>query len=159
MNASIKTLGSEGVARRISFAFVAFGGSAAYAASFYLVKEAVAFRSLGLAIAVAAAVSWPAFGASLWATTRFRPSLVAWVDLCLATMAIGIAVLGISIMVNLAGFWHPVVHYAVLVGSDASMAVRFVLGARRLGLAPLPALALWVIVLNGTFALLVAVLR
>ena len=64
---------------RAACAVIAFAGTAVYAASFALAGDA---RQLAAAwvVGVAAALSWPVFGAVLLHMTSGRPSVVAWVD-------------------------------------------------------------------------------
>jgi hypothetical protein len=86
-----------------------------------------------------------------------------WFDTCLRTIALGIAVLSVASLTNLAlattAFsWgiaaFAAVHLVFLLLADVSMAVCFARKALRLGMPLSTAVVLWVGVLNGAFALL-----
>ena len=152
---------------RVLLAAIALGGTLAYAASFQVVPHAA--RSVGFDIAhagacvgIAAGLAWPAFGGVLLLVTGARPSALDWADACLRTMCSGVVVLAVAAAVNLdlrllgvgtaARPWLATLHAALLVLGNAVMYGVFAGEARRLGLAPPAALALWMLALNGTFA-------
>ena len=102
------------------------------------------------------------FGLALLLARR-AGSAWEWFDICLRTMALGIAVLSFASVVNLAvattasskgSAAFVAVHLALLLAADLSMAVYFTRRARRKGMPLSLAVALWVGVLNGAFALL-----
>lgn len=157
---------------RLAFAFYAVVATALYAASFALSRSASELLPVASAVGLAAAVSWPIFGAALLVWMRGRPSPLDWADACLKTMAVGNTVLLLSVAANLfistfpgIGFWpaggpgEPAVHGAVLAASNLSMAAVFVGQARVLGMRPAVALAMWFGVLGGTFLLLLAAMK
>lgn len=143
---------------RLALGAVAVAGSAAYAASFAWAPQAGEAVRLARPIAIAAGLSWPAFGAALLLATRRRPSVLAWADACLVTMAPGIGVLLLSALLNLLHRGTTPAHGLVLLLSNAAMAGVFVSRARRLGMRAPLAVALWVGVLDGAFLLLLWVM-
>ena len=116
----------------------------------------------GAAVGIAAGLSWLFFGAVLLGITGGRPSVLAWADACLRTMAAGIGVLvaAASFNVCVAALW-PLpegfvlcVNLVLLVNANALMGAVFYRQARRLGLGPVAAVTAWMAALNGAFALL-----
>ena len=145
---------------RVLLAGIALGGTLAYAASFQALPDSAALARPAAAVALAAAVSWPLFGAALLLLTRARPSPFAWADACLRTMAAGIVVLALAATINLnvpllgatpPARWLAAGHAALLAVANALMLAAFVREARRLGLKPATAAGLWMLALNGTF--------
>ena len=145
--------------KRFLLGLLAVGGSAAYAASFHYSGGGGWIAQGAEAVAVAAGISWILFGLALLAATRCRPSVLPWADACLVCMAVGIAILGISIVLNLLKFTDPGIHAGVLVASNLAMGTVFVFRARPLGLSPAKSIALWFLVLDGTFFTLWTVMR
>lgn len=151
--------------RRLALGSVAAGGTVAYAWSFTRVANAGPLLPLATAVGSAAGVSWLVFGAVLLTVTGARPSIAGWVDACLHTMAVGMAVLSTATLANLAWpaislTWLLSVHGGALVVSNVVMAARFVARARVLGLPPAAAVTFWMVGLNATFgAILFALWR
>jgi hypothetical protein len=146
---------------RALLAAVALGGTLAYAASFRAVPRGGPLVEAGAAVGLAAALSWPAFGAALLLVTAARPSMLEWVDACLRTMCAGVVFLAAAAVLNLnapllgAGVnafpWLAAAHVALLFGANGVMLATFVNEARRLGLAAATAITLWMLALNGSF--------
>ena len=146
---------------RLLLVAVALGGTLAYAASFRALPRPSELESIAACVALAAGVSWPAFGAVLLLVTGARPSALHWADACLRTMCAGVIVLALAAAFNLnarlvAGGADAVaplaaVHAALLLLGNGLMLWTFVGEARRLGLRPAAAATLWMLVLNGTF--------
>lgn len=152
---------------RFLLGFISFVGTAVYAASFALIEFRERLMPLAVAVGIASAISWIVFGAVLLVVTRSRPSLLAWVDTCLVTQNMGIAVLMLSALVNLIFYAtgaslsdsaSALVHTIILISADIVMAIVFVRRAVRIALSRATALALWIVVINGVFALLVALM-
>jgi hypothetical protein len=137
---------------RVLLAGVAFAGSAVYAWSFAGVPQHDEWLPVAGAIGIAAGVSWVLFGVILLAFTRCRPSVMAWADACLVTMATGIAVKLTTVIANFVSPPNAWFHLAVLMAANFVMAFVFIARAQRLGLRPLRAAGLWFCVLNGLFA-------
>ena len=102
-------------------------------------------------IAVAAALSWPVFGVALLFVTKGKPSMIKWADACLNTMIVGILILSASTLLEAVKTTPLPVHLWVLVLSQLCMALIFLEEASRLSLRPVPAVALWLGVLDGSF--------
>jgi hypothetical protein len=140
----------------------ALGGTLGYAASFRALPDADWLPRAGAGVGLAAGISWLTFGGVLLVATGARPSTTAWADACLRTMAAGIAVLALAAALNVAcGFAGmdegPLLAaaHAVLLGiANGVMCLTFVRRAHFLGLSRGTALGLWMLVLNGTFALI-----
>jgi hypothetical protein len=158
---------------RFLLAFVSFAGTAVYAGSFLLINHTGLVRmgddpgALAFEVGIASAISWPLFGLAMLLVTRSRPSILAWVDTCLVTQNMGIAVLMLSALLNLILYasgssmnYHTatIIHIIIILVADTVMAAIFVRRASRIALSRLRALALWVLVLNGIFVLLLALL-
>lgn len=152
---------------RFLLAFISFAGTAVYAGSFALAGYREKLMPVAVAVGIASAISWPVFGLVLLMVTRSRPSILAWVDTCLVAQNIGIAVLMLSALVNLifyasgasvSDYTSTFVHTIILLAADTVMAAIFVRRASRIALSRAKALALWIIVLNGIFVLLLALM-
>jgi hypothetical protein len=150
---------------RLACALVATVGTLAYASSFARIATPDPLFPLASAVGLAAAVSWFVFGAVLLIVTGARPSITAWVDVCLRTMAIGMVILSIGTAANIFFAQLPlaallVIQLAALGASNVVMCTVFVARARRLGLPPAAAVTFWLVGLNATFAaILFALLR
>jgi hypothetical protein len=148
---------------RLTLAAVAILGTLAFAASFANLRAPHPLLPIAAAVGLAAGVSWLAFSLILLVVTGARPSITDWIDACLRTMARGIAVLSIATLANFTPL--PLrallfIHGIALATSNLVMAVTFAARARRLGLAPLAAVAFWIVGLNATFAaILFALMR
>ena len=150
---------------RAALAAVALFGTAAYAGSFRLDGVDPRLAAAAMAVGWAAGVSWLVFEATLLVLTAARPSVVAWVDVCLRAMGAGMPLLGAAALVNglawavrsspqpipVASQWA--MHGGLLVASNVLMATVFLRCARPLGLSLATAAAAWVLGLNGAFAL------
>ena len=139
--------------RRFLFVGVAFTGSTVYALSFTNIPQREQWLSVASAIGIAAGTSWVVFGLTLLWVTRQHPSVLVWADVCLVTMATGIAVKMITVIANWVSPPSAWFHLVVLLMADLTMAWVFIQHARRLGLRPIRAAVLWVGVLNGFFAI------
>jgi hypothetical protein len=147
---------------RVALVLVALIGTAAYGASFVVGTVSNVASVWGTRVALAAGLSWPVFGLALLVARRVGGAW-EWFDICLRTMALGIAVLSFASVANLAvaatalsrgSTAFVAVHLAFLFVADVSMAVYFARRALRLGMPLSMAVALWVGVLNGVFAVL-----
>lgn len=150
-------------AARVLFGCIAFAGTAVYASSFGVFDGSENLLPIARSIGIASGISWIVFGAVLLAATRCRPSVLAWADACLVAQAAGIGVLMTSVLVNLIARASDaastenafkMVHAAIVLAADVLMAWLFVRRARRLGMSLKMALALWVLILNGCFLLI-----
>ena len=149
--------------RWIGLCTIAVGGTLLVAGSFlWLPMED--FARISAAVGVGAGAAWIGFGTSLVLTAP-KVSAIRWADVCLKTMALGMAVLSLALGLNLAyrmgklpvapATWY----YGVIVGaSDLAMAAYFVRRAHQHGLSALRAVVLWIFVLNGICAGVVAFL-
>ena len=156
---------------RLVLGAVSILGTLVYAASFALCDSERTLAPLAAAIGVAAAVAWLGFGAMIWLAQGSR-QIDLWIDTCLKTQAIGIAVLMLAAAANATFFAsadrlgsYPVfpvfvvVHLGLLLVADALMGAHFLLAAERTaGVAWPRALAGWVLGLNGIFALILSLL-
>jgi hypothetical protein len=149
-------------AARVVLVLVALIGTAAYGASFVVGTISNAAWGWSARVALAAGLSWPVFGLVLLGARRVG-GVWEWFDICLRTMALGIAVLSSASAANLAvaatvlsrgSTTFVALHLAFLLAADVSMAVYFTRKALRLGMPLSIAVVLWVGVLNGAFALL-----
>jgi len=131
-------------------------GSALYGWA-WLSSDSGSWQRHGPAIAIAAGLSWIVFGAGIGAVTRFRPSVWSWADLCLRVMAIGITPLILAAALVWSGITETVVHVGLLLVSNGVMLTLFARGAMVRGMPLAVALALWVLVLDGIFILLLLV--
>jgi hypothetical protein len=146
-------------ARPAAIALGVAGGTLLWARSFQIAGGDARTSAIAGAIAIAAACAWPAFGVALLAVTRCRPSAGAWIDVCLTTSAVGIAFLSAGALANIlspAGGPGMAAHVATLAGSSTAMACVFLPRARRLGLSLRAAAGLWLFVLHGVFAVVLA---
>lgn len=144
---------------RVLLCGIAFAGSAVYAWSFAGVPEREQWLPVAGAIGFAAGVSWVLFGILILTVARCRPSVMAWADACLITMAAGITVKMATVVANTISPPSAVFHLAVLMAANLTMAFVFIRRAQRLGVRPLLAAALWFGALNGLFALVIFGLR
>lgn len=154
--------------RRSDFVLVMVAtlGTVAYAISFKVAEFDIRVQGIAYAIGWAAGISWLGLGCVLAAMSRPRSfimgrqiPLVKWFRICLRTMAVGMAILSCGTALNLVMFTTSlafdglaVAHLGILIASDVVMGIIFVSRARTLGLPPLVATSLWVLVLNGLFA-------
>jgi hypothetical protein len=155
-----------GPVARSLYVACAFVGSAVYALSFRHRPDAQQLLPLAWSIGIAAGASWMVFGAALATMEGWRRGRVmAWFDVCLRTIAAGMLIkMGIAAANLLPAVGGSAAlsfrtHIALLAAVDCVMAAVFVWRARGLGVGPAKALALWTLVLNGCFALLLAALR
>lgn len=144
---------------RLLLTCVAFAGSAIYAGSFAPVPQREQWMPVASGVGIAAGVSWVLFGLLLLAVTRCQPSVLAWADACLVTMAAGIAVKMTTVAANFIsppGAWF---HIVVLLIANLTMATIFIWRAQRLAMRPLLAAGLWFGALNGCFVVVMLALR
>jgi hypothetical protein len=118
-------------AARVALVLVALIGTAAYGASFGVGSISNGARVWGSRVALAAGLSWPVFGLTLLGARRVGDAW-EWFDICLRTMALGIAVLSLASVANLVlaptalsrgSATFGAVHLALLLVADMSMAV------------------------------------
>lgn len=144
---------------RLLLTGVAFAGSAIYAWSFAHVPQREQWLPVASAVGIAAGVSWVLFGLLLLTVTRARPSVWAWADACLVTMAAGMTIKMTTVAANLISPPGASFHLAVLMTANLVMAGVFIWCAKRLAMRPLLAAGLWFGVLNGIFAVMMFGLR
>jgi hypothetical protein len=137
---------------RLLLTCVAFTGSTLYAWSFASVPQREQWLPVASAVGIAAGVSWVLFGLLLLALTRAKPSMLAWADACLVTMAAGMTIKMTTVAANLISPPGASFHIAVLMTANLAMAAVFIWRANRLALRPLLAAGLWFGALNGIFA-------
>jgi hypothetical protein len=150
--------------RRFIFCAVAFVGSTAYAASFAPLGLPSAVK-YAACVGAAAAASWLLFGATLLAATRGMPSVLSWMDACLAAIAWGMLIKMVAVATNLAIATAQVssaplgLHLSILLLADAVMGIVFCRQAQRRDVGTGSAVLLW-LALNAYFAgVLFALLR
>lgn len=136
---------------RLLLTCVAFAGSAIYAWSFTHAPQREQWLPVASAVGIAAGVSWVLFGLLLLAVTRTKPSLLAWTDACLVTMAAGMTIKMTTVAANLISPPGASFHFAVLLTANLVMAGVFIWRANRLAMRPLLAAGLWFGALNGIF--------
>lgn len=148
---------------------VAFVGTALFALSFLpfdrtsrYVSAPFDLRKISPGIALAAGSSWLVLGLVLFVESRRKPGRLAlWFDTCLLTMGVGEFFLLLAAAYN-AYFvlftpgttpaQDPVIVIVAL--ADLMMARAFVDRARQMGVQGLTSVTWWVLVLNGSFALI-----
>jgi hypothetical protein len=155
---------------RAMLGLIAIGGTILYAASFTICDAARTLAPLASAVGASAGLAWIGFGFIILLIDG-RRRVSSWVDLCLQTQALGIAVLMLAAGAN-ATFFASVkhagalplfpafiaFHLGLLLLSDALMALAFVRGAVALRFPARHALAAWILGLNGIFAIVLAML-
>lgn len=149
---------------RSLLAMVAVVGTVVYVGSFYLAFDSQVWSPIAQSIGIAAGISWPIFGVLLLYVVKARPSLLAWVDVCLKTMALGIALLLPSMFLNAIAYatspsllwWSGALatHVVLLAAANIIMGVTFVRLGRCLFARPQTLVCLWVFALDGTFLVL-----
>ncbi len=149
------------VKRWLLLAAVAIMGTVLVSKSFVWSNSAV-LEDVGVAIGLGSGVAWIAFGIALLNAAPKVPA-VTWADLCLRTMSVGMAILSVIFAVNslqsldlITARVPALLYLAVVALADVAMATYFVRGAARQGLRMRSALALWVFVLNGICAAVIA---
>ena len=149
------------VMRWLLLAAVAILGTVLVSQSFVWSNSKL-LEEVGVAVGLGSGVAWIGFGVALLNADPKVPA-VSWADLCLRTMALGMAILSIIFAINslqslgVVSTRVPALVYAGIVASaDVAMAAYFVRGATQLGLQGRTALALWVLVLNGICAAVIA---
>ena len=149
------------VMRWLLLAAVAILGTVLVSQSFVWSNSAL-LEDVGVAVGMGSGVAWIAFGVALLNADPKVPA-VTWADLCLRTMSVGMAILSVIFAINslqslgVVSTRLPAIVYALVVATaDIAMATYFVRGAIRKGLRGRTALALWVFVLNGICALVIA---
>lgn len=152
----------DATAPRMAFqVLLAVVGTIAYVHSFTLSFEAAQWIGSMTGVALGALAGWVGLGLALMIAMPVPIILVAWMNVCLAVMARGIAILMIGAGVNLCTAWLSVpvpapgivvLHVIVLLVSNVVMGWTFVVRARHLGVPRRTAVLLWVFALNGLFA-------
>lgn len=153
---------------RAGLAAWAFIGTALHAGSFALLEDAGRLLPIATGIGLSAGLSWLVMGVVVLGFVRGdRARLARWFDTCLVAMGVGECLLvgaaGLNAVV--AALRSPdepefmlSVHVAILVAADAAMAGVFAWRARKSGEKLASAAILWVVVLNGSFALFMVLL-
>ena len=142
--------------KRAFLAFVAFGGTAAYAYSFTLISVFKGLAHVALKVGVASGICWPIFGIVLVSITGTWRRALQWADTCLITMAWGMAVLSVSTVLNLLHAPIPLLGHAIVIfASNLTMAYVFVTRASKRGLKPWMALSVWLLNLDLPFILII----
>lgn len=152
---------------RAALAAWAFIGTGLHAGSFALLPSAERLLPLAAGIGISAALSWFIVGLAVLAMLRRQPErsarLAMWFDTCLIAMAVGecllVAAGGLNAIAAAGGLANEPefmlrLHLIILLVTDLVMAAVFARRARRAGESLATAAALWIIVLNGSFALL-----
>lgn len=151
---------------RVALCILAFAGTAVYSSSFALRPDAAKLVPLATGIGISAGLAWMVLGQAILALYRrghggVRGSVVVmmWFDTCLLAMGVGEVVLVGAAALNFAAWamgntWGVPLwgHGVMLVVADALMGAMFVGRARGFGIRGWVATALWVGVLNGSFA-------
>ena len=146
--------------RRILWGLISILGTAFYVLSFNVIHKNIDFTFPANKIGMASAISWIIFGMVLLIVTKSIPSIKAWVDICLSTMAVGIAILMTGVIFNFIIFLSNslinfqtflLIHLVILITSDLSMGKIFIKESEPLGLNPSKAILLWISCLNGIF--------
>ncbi len=143
---------------RIAYLALALAGSGAYTASF--VRYGAHFVGAAAGEGIAAAVSWLIFAAILVRFAEDR-SLFGWIDTCLKTIAVGIAIKTIGLLLNLCNFQMTtrefcILHIAILLIADIVMACIFVPNAMERGMGRRTAILFWLLALNGPVGLFIS---
>lgn len=152
MNVAVMEMHMRAEARtptRVALGAIATLGSALYAASF--IGHAEVPVRWGVAVAALAGGSWTFAGLAALAMEGLRDRLPRFVDVCLVTMAIGMAPLMFAAAANALGVGGVAMHVALIGGSATVMTFVFFSSARRAGV-PTGAAARWWILLQLTFA-------
>ena len=145
---------------RAGLAGLAFIGTALYAGSFIFHPEAGRLVRIATGIALSAGMAWMILGkAILFMAGRSGQRIMMWFDTCLLTIASGEVLLLTAAALNLAAYFaqvrlSPALHLGLLLASDAVMAAMFIWRSTRLGISPGVATLLWIVALNGSFAVL-----
>ena len=169
MNSTVEHPRSS-LARRLALGSIAIFGTAAYVASFHLAPERAELLDIARRVGTSAGISWIAFGVLLLALSR-RTTIGEWSDICLSTMAVGIAVMSLGVLTNVSARYMfgsaggdprttsalRAVHVAILLGSDVAMGAWFASRAAPKHLGVGQALLAWVFGLNVMFVVLMLV--
>lgn len=135
-----------------------FAATALFSGSFFLGYETGSrFITIGIIVGIAAALSWPVFisALSVASSLSFGGALRA----CVYAMAVGNTVLLGSVALNTCGWalgWtSPFLFHMLIIGASnlAMFLTLFRVTRGAIGLAALA--ALWIVVLNGLFAIIV----
>ena len=153
---------------RVLLMLIIFAGSAVYAASYRLIAGTTDLTPIAAAIGIAAGIAWIGFGFLLLMVAQMHPrrfagvSLWHWADVCLLAMSLGMAIKMIGVggnvlaaamqdgMVNLTLLAS--IQLALLVITDVSMGFVFAKLTARLGMPLRMSCMLWIVALNGIFA-------
>lgn len=138
---------------RLVLTGAAFGGSTFYAWSFANVPQREEWLPVASAVGIAAGVSWILFGLLLLTITQRQPSVLAWADACLITMAAGMTIKMATVVANIISPPGASFHLVVLLTANLTMAGVFIWRANRLAMRPWLAATLWFGALNGIFAI------
>lgn len=140
----------------------AFIGTGLHAGSFAVLPGAERLLPIAVGIGISAGVSWLVVGVAVLALTRGERRRVAnWFDTCLVAMGVGECLLvgaaGVNAAAGRLGIANEPdfmmgLHLGILIAADALMSAVFAWRACKSGEKLLTAAALWVVVLNGSFA-------
>jgi hypothetical protein len=148
---------------RILLGLLACVGTVGFVLSFRLSQQQAQWLPLIVILGAAAGLSWLVFGPVLVMATRGRASILSWMDACLITMTLGIAIKTCGILLNLIASAGHVsiaihIHLAILLLADLAMGALFCRQALARGVKPVPAIALW-LTLNAIFASFILIAR
>ncbi|MEX0777580.1 MAG: hypothetical protein WD042_17885 [Phycisphaeraceae bacterium] len=148
--------------RQLARSAVAVIGTVVYAGSFILLDSPTLAWASGI-VGIAAGFSWPILGGVLVTRGRRWTDVATWVDVCLSTMVVGIAVLLAAVVLNLMAArarWPVTIllsgHAAILIVSNAAMARVFVRQSAAIGVPVAMAWRWWALGLCLPFAVVVA---
>ncbi|MCC6677214.1 MAG: hypothetical protein IT436_08720 [Phycisphaerales bacterium] len=149
----------------------AFIGTGLHAGSFALLPGAERLVPIAAGIGISAGLSWLVVGMTVLAMTPCRADragrIAGWFDTCLIAMSIGECLLVSAAALNAAAGTLGIanepdfmmrLHLAILIAADIVMAGVFAWRARKSGEKLITAGVLWVVVLNGSFAVFLWVL-
>lgn len=162
MNAEITTTSLRlRTSTRVLLGGLAIAGTAVLAATFAVSPQTHPLLPTAAMVGTATGVSWVLFGGILLLTGRRRASMESYADLCLVTMGSGMAVLitgaalNVTMVLPLWGAGAFIgAHIVSMVAADIIMGATFTRHSGRLGFTRNQAIALWILGLNGVFALL-----
>ena len=144
---------------RIAYVALAIAGSGAYVASF--IRFGSRFITAAAGETAAAIIAWLLFAMLLSWPTHTRQDFIRWIDVCSQTIAAGIAIKSLGMLMNLCNFpmstsGFLIIHVGLLIIADIVMACVFVRQAMNQGMRRRAAIMLWIFALNGVMALMVS---
>ena len=137
---------------------VAVGGSMIFGQAAGAVLPSVSMSKGAVLLTLSTGCSWLVFGGLLWGITK-KPVL-SLAEACLVTMAYGEAVLvsgavldWLFIKPNLSHLSAAPINAAIILIADCFMATIFACRLKRIGVSPKISLGLWILGLNGSWAI------